>query len=119
MRPPTSTTTTKGHPAGSHKPNSTAAQAKAPHPDWADRFFNVNFIVNPQDEVILRHYKVSPLFPAKHSVCPHDVYDRWIAQYGRALDEARRVLGTGHRASDSPDAQARHLGETGALVDFL
>src|SRR5438046_5428885 len=39
------------------------AQAKAKHPEIKDRFFNVGFILNPEGEVILRHYKVSPLFP--------------------------------------------------------
>jgi hypothetical protein len=29
------------------------AQAKARHPDWQDRFFNVGFILNPQGEVSL------------------------------------------------------------------
>src|SRR6266849_2866660 len=37
-------------------------------------------------EVILQHYKVSPLFPVEHSVCPHDIYDWWIEKYGRNLD---------------------------------
>lgn len=54
------------------------AQAKARHPEIVDRFFNVGFIIDPQGEVILRHYKVSPLFPVEHSVCPHDIYDWWI-----------------------------------------
>ena len=40
------------------------AQAKARHPDWKDRFFNVGFILNPRGRVILQHYKVSPLFPS-------------------------------------------------------
>ncbi len=62
------------------------AQAKAKHPDLKDRFFNVGFIVNPRGKVILKHYKVSPLFPVEHSVCPHDVYDWWVAKYGRTLD---------------------------------
>src|SRR2546430_6801965 len=35
------------------------AQAKARHPEIKDRFFNVGFILNPQGEVILQHYKVS------------------------------------------------------------
>lgn len=51
------------------------AQAKARHPEIADRFFNVGFIIDPQGEVILQHYKVSPLFPVEHSVCPHDIFD--------------------------------------------
>ena len=62
------------------------AQAKARHPDWQERFFNVGFILNPHGEVILQHYKVSPLFPVEHSVCPHDIYDWWIAKYGRTLE---------------------------------
>ncbi len=46
------------------------AQAKARHPDWKDRFFNVGFILDPKGEVILQHYKVSPLFPVEHSDVP-------------------------------------------------
>src|SRR5205814_5554691 len=62
------------------------AQAKARHPDLKDRFFNVGFILDPRGRVILKHYKVSPLFPVEHSVCPHDVYDWWIEKYERTLD---------------------------------
>ncbi len=62
------------------------AQAKARHPEVKNRFFNVGFIINPEGEVILQHYKVSPLFPVEHSVCPHDIYDWWIEKYGRNLD---------------------------------
>jgi predicted amidohydrolase len=62
------------------------AQAKARHPEVKNRFFNVGFIINPEGEVILQHYKVSPLFPVEHSVCPHDIYDWWIERYGRNLD---------------------------------
>ena len=62
------------------------AQAKAHHPDWPDRFFNVGFILDPHGEVILKHYKVSPLFPVEHSVCPHDIYDWWIEKYGNTLE---------------------------------
>ncbi|MGO9604426.1 MAG: nitrilase-related carbon-nitrogen hydrolase [Candidatus Binataceae bacterium] len=62
------------------------AQAKAKHPEWKDRFFNVGFIVDPRGEVILQHYKVSPLFPVEHSVCPHDIFDWWVERYGMTLD---------------------------------
>jgi len=62
------------------------AQAKARHPEVKDRFFNVGFVINPEGELILQHYKVSPLFPVEHSVCPHDIYDWWIEKYGRNLD---------------------------------
>ena len=61
-------------------------QAKAHHPDWKDRFFNVGFVLDPRGEVILRHYKVSPLFPVEHSVCPHDIFDWWVERYGFTLD---------------------------------
>ncbi|HJY88250.1 MAG TPA: nitrilase-related carbon-nitrogen hydrolase [Candidatus Acidoferrales bacterium] len=70
------------------------AQAKAHHPDWKDRFFNVGFILNAKGEVILKHYKLSPLFPVEHSVCPHDVYDWWVEKYGRTLDAFWPVVNT-------------------------
>ena len=70
------------------------AQAKARHPDWKDRFFNVGFIINPEGEVILQHYKVSPLFPVEHSVCPHDIYDWWVEKYGRNLNAFWPVVDT-------------------------
>src|SRR6266576_2002035 len=70
------------------------AQAKAKHPEIKDRFFNVGFIIDPEGEVILQHYKVSPLFPVEHSVCPHDIYDWWIEKYGRNLDAFWPVVDT-------------------------
>ena len=70
------------------------AQAKARHPDLKDRFFNVGFIINPRGKAILKHYKVSPLFPVEHSVCPHDVYDWWVEKYGRTLDAFWPVVDT-------------------------
>ena len=54
------------------------SQSNPRHPDLKDRFFNVGFIINPRGNVILQHYKVSPLFPVDHSVCPHDAYDWWV-----------------------------------------
>ena len=70
------------------------AQAKAKHPDWPNRFFNCGFIIDPAGEVILVHYKVSPLFPVEHSVCPHDIYDWWIKKYGNNLDAFWPVVET-------------------------
>ena len=70
------------------------AQAKARHPDWPNRFFNCGFIIDPKGEVILIHYKVSPLFPVEHSVCPHDIYDWWIDKYGNNLDAFWPVVET-------------------------
>ena len=70
------------------------AQAKARHADWPDRYFNVGFILDPAGELILVHYKTSPLFPVEHSVCPHDVYDWWIERHGRTLDAFWPVVDT-------------------------
>ena len=70
------------------------AQAKARHPEWPDRFFNVGFIIDPKGAVILQHYKTMPLFPVEHSMCPHDVYDWWIDRYGRTLDAFWPVVDT-------------------------
>ena len=70
------------------------AQAKARHPEWPERFFNVGFILDDRGELILTHYKTSPLFPVEHSVCPHDVYDWWIERYGRTLDAFWPVVDT-------------------------
>ena len=54
----------------------------------------VGFILDPQGTVILQHYKVSPLFPVEHSVCPHDVYDWWVEKYGNTLDAFWPVVDT-------------------------
>lgn len=70
------------------------AQAKARHPEWKDRFFNVGFIIDPSGAVILQHYKTTPLFPVEHSVCPHDVFDWWVDRYGRNLDAFWPVVDT-------------------------
>src|SRR5207248_1398409 len=43
-------------------------QAKARHPEFPGRFFNVGFVLSPEGEVLLRHHKVVPLLPVEHSV---------------------------------------------------
>lgn len=70
------------------------AQAKARHPEIKDRFFNVGFIISPEGEIILQHYKLTPLYPVEHTVCPHDIYDWWIDRYGRTLDAFWPVVRT-------------------------
>lgn len=62
------------------------ATAKAREPEFPGLFFNVVFLLSPQGKVILKHRKNSPLFPVEHSVCPHDVWDKWIELHGRSLD---------------------------------
>ena len=54
----------------------------------------MGFILDPRGEVILQHYKVSPLFPVEHSICPHDVYDWWVQKYGRTLEAFWPVVDT-------------------------
>ena len=70
------------------------AQAKARHPEFPGRFFNVGFVLDPDGEVVLRHHKVAPLLPVEHSVTPHDVYDRWVELYGETLDAFYPVADT-------------------------
>jgi predicted amidohydrolase len=60
-------------------------QAKARHDAFPERFFNVGFAIDPDGEVILKHYKLATLYPVEHSLTPHDVWDRWIELYGRTL----------------------------------
>ena len=70
------------------------AQAKARHPEFPGRFFNVGFILSPEGDVILKHHKVVPLLPVEHSVTPHNVWDKWIELYGRNLDAFYPVADT-------------------------
>jgi predicted amidohydrolase len=71
-----------------------AAQAKATDPDFPEVFFNIGFILDPEGQIILKHYKTSPLFPVEHSVCPHDVWDRWVELHGDGLDSFFPVVDT-------------------------
>ena len=70
------------------------AQAKARHPEFPGRFFNVGFVIDPAGEVILRHHKLVPLLPVEHSMTPHNVWDRWVELYGETLDAFYPVVDT-------------------------
>jgi beta-ureidopropionase len=70
------------------------AQAKARHADWPDRFFNIGFVVDPNGAVILKHYKLSGLLACERSVSPHDLFDWWVAKYGRTLQAFWPVVDT-------------------------
>jgi predicted amidohydrolase len=71
------------------------AQAKARHPEFPGRYFNVGFVIEPEDgTVILKHHKLVPLFPVEHSLTPHNVWDRWIELYGSGLDAFYPVADT-------------------------
>src|SRR5437867_1878562 len=47
------------------------AQAKARHEAFPQRFFNVGFVISPTGKIVLKHYKLSTLYPVEHSVTPH------------------------------------------------
>ena len=70
------------------------AQAKARHPEFPGRYFNVGFAIDPAGEVILRHHKVVPLVPCEHSLTPHSVWNRWVELYGENLDAFYPVVDT-------------------------
>src|SRR4051812_33069970 len=70
------------------------AQAKARHSEFPGRYFNVGFVLDPDGQVVLRHYKLVPLLPVEHSVTPHNVYDRWVELYGETLDAFYPVADT-------------------------
>ena len=55
------------------------------------------------------HYKVSPLFPVEHSVCPHDIFDWWVEKYG--LHPRGVLAGGGHGNRPPRD----HDGERGLV----
>ena len=63
-----------------------AAQARARHEEIPNRYFNVGFIIDPNGEIILKSYKIAPLYSSEHSVSPHDIFDWWVARYGNTLD---------------------------------
>jgi predicted amidohydrolase len=69
------------------------AQAKVRHPDFAERFFNCAFVIDPTGNVIHKHYKLQ-VFAREHSTVPHDVWDRWTELYGTGLDAFYPVVDT-------------------------
>jgi len=61
------------------------AQLKVTLPEFPERFFNAIFIIDPDGEIVYKHYKNVVLF-VEHSTTPHDVYDEWVKLYGDGLD---------------------------------
>jgi predicted amidohydrolase len=68
-------------------------QAKAKHPEFSERFFNCAFIIDPNGEIIHKHYKTQ-VFAREHSTVPHDVWDQWTQLYGTGLDAVYPVADT-------------------------
>ena len=95
------------------------------HPDWPDRYFNIGFILDPEGEVILIHYKTSPLFPVEHSMCPHDVSTggssgtgaRWM-RFGLSSTPPIGRLGIMMANEGSYPENARALAMNGAEVVY-
>ena len=46
----------------------------------------MGFALDRQGELVLKHYKLTTLYPVEHSMTPHDVWDRWVELYGLTLD---------------------------------
>jgi len=61
------------------------AQAKVRLPEFPQRFFNCAFVVDPQGEIVHRHFKLQ-VFAREHSTLPHDVWDRWVELHGETPD---------------------------------
>src|ERR687885_602905 len=55
-------------------------------PEGGLQAFNVGFVLDRQGELVLKHYKLTTLYPVEHSMTPHDVWDRWVELYGLTLD---------------------------------
>jgi predicted amidohydrolase len=70
------------------------AQAKARHPEFPGRFFNIGFVIHPSGEILLKHYKTVPLLPVEHSVVPHNVWDRWVELNGKTIEAFYPVADT-------------------------
>jgi predicted amidohydrolase len=51
-------------------------------------------VLDPQGEIVLKHYKTVPLLPVEHSVTPHDVWNRWVELYGETLEAFYPVVDT-------------------------
>lgn len=58
---------------------------RAVEPDFPDRYFAVNFLINPTGKVIAKFHKLQ-VFPLEASCVPQDIYDDWIRIRGNTLD---------------------------------
>jgi len=58
---------------------------RATEPDFPDRYFAINFLINPAGKVIAKFHKLQ-VFPLEASCVPQDIYDEWINIRGNTLD---------------------------------
>ncbi|MEU6663826.1 nitrilase-related carbon-nitrogen hydrolase [Streptomyces sp. NPDC046821] len=101
------------------------AQARALHPAFPDRYFNVGFVIDPTGKIVLRHYKLTPLPPMEHSLSPHDVLTKWTHLYGSGpeafwpvTDTAIGRLGTMMANEASYPENARGLALAGCEIAY-
>ena len=60
-----------------------AANMMEVHPDFAGRFFNTSFLVSPQGDILIKHWKNNNnawVFPY---TTPSDIYSEFVARFGR------------------------------------
>ena len=60
-----------------------AANMMEVHPDFPGRFFNTSFLVSPQGEILIKHWKNNNnawVFPY---TTPSDIYSEFVARFGR------------------------------------
>lgn len=51
--------------------------------EWPGRYFNTTFVLSPQGEIVLRHWKNNHNASHNPYTTPADVYDEYVAKYGR------------------------------------
>ena len=57
----------------------------AQEPEFPDRYFAINFLLNPEGKVIKKFHKLQ-VFPLEPSCVPQDVYDEWVRIRGNNLE---------------------------------
>jgi predicted amidohydrolase len=58
---------------------------RAVEPEFPDRYFGINFLINPSGKVTAKFHKLQ-VFPLEASCVPQDVYDAWVEIRGNTLD---------------------------------
>jgi predicted amidohydrolase len=51
-------------------------------PEFSDRYFNCNFIIDPSGKIIHKYHKFNMAFHLELATSPHDVYEEYYEAYG-------------------------------------
>ena len=62
-------------------------------PEFPDRWFNTNFIVGPEGDVVLKYHKWHINASLGLGTSPHDILDEYTAHFGGGIKD----LFSGHR----------------------